>query len=147
MATFGLALASAGSAPPVRAADTPLAEPQPTWDSPRLIMLQLTDDDARRINNILSNAANLQKFYGQDLVRVAIIAYGAGVKALLADTSPVKERVASLLQYEVEFVACGNTLAAMSRTPEDLLPGVAVATAGIAEIVERKLKGWTYVVP
>lgn len=129
------------------AEDTQLSDPQPSWDVPRKIMLQLTSDDAKRVNGILHNAVNLQKFYGQDNVKVAIIAYGAGVRALLAESSPVTDRVASLQQYEVEFVACGNTLTTIGKSGADLLPGVEVATAGIAEIVERQLKGWHYVVP
>ncbi|MBW7850161.1 MAG: DsrE family protein [Rhodospirillales bacterium] len=139
-----LALVAMGGA---MAADTELADPAPGWDNPRRIMLQLTSDDPGRVNGILHNAVNLQKFYGQDNVQVAIIAYGAGVRAVLAASSPVKERVASLLQYDVEFVACGNTMTAIGKSESDLLPGVRVATAGIAEIVERKLKGWHYIVP
>lgn len=135
------------AAPPAGAADPPLAEPRPSWEAPRKILLQLTTDDPRHVNSVLSNAVNLQKFYGQDNVKVAILAYGAGVRAMLREGAPAAERVASLRDYEVEFLACGNTLDAIGKTPADLLPGVAVVTAGIAEIVERTLKGWHYVVP
>ncbi|MGE5547370.1 MAG: DsrE family protein [Solirubrobacterales bacterium] len=131
---------------PAGAADT-RAEPKPTWENPRRILLQLNSDDAKKINGVLNNAVNLQKFYGQDNVRVAIVAYGPGVTALLKTGSPVAERVASLRQYEVEFVACGNTLATTGKTAADLLPGVGVTTAGIAEIVERQIEGWHVVAP
>jgi len=140
-------LGLAATAPPLRAAETALAAPWPSWEAPRQIILQLTDGEPRTAGNLLSNAVNLQKFYGQDLVKVAIIAYGDGVKAMLAGTSPVQDRIASLQQYDVEFVACGNTLAATGKTEADLLPGVKVVTAGIAEITERRLKGWIYIAP
>lgn len=140
-------LATLSASGPAFAADTPLADPKPSWDAPRKIMLQLTEDEPKKVNSILSNAINLQKFYGPDNLRVAIIAYGNGVRALLAATSPVRDRIKSLQEYEVEFVACGNTLAATGRTPADVLNGVTVATAGIAEITERQLTGWTYIVP
>ncbi|MGC2857690.1 DsrE family protein [Novispirillum sp. DQ9] len=135
------------AAAPAVAADTALSAPQPSWDEPRRIILQLTEDDPARVNGILNNAANLIKFYGQDTVRVAVVTYGAGLRALLAAESPVADRIASLQQYEVEFVACGNTLAAFGRPESDLLPGMTVVTAGIAEIVERTLAGWHYIVP
>jgi len=133
--------------PCATAAETRLASPKPGWDNPRKIVLQLNGDEPRHVNNVLYNAVNLQKFYGQDNVKVAIVAYGAGVRALLADQSKVADRVASLKAYEVEFVACGNTLDTIGRKATELLPGVTVATAGIAELVERQLQGWTVIAP
>lgn len=130
-----------------RAAETALADPTPDPDSPRRIILQLTSDDPRIVNDVLFNAVNVQKFYGQDNVRIAVIAYSAGNRALYKDTSPVPERISSLLQYDVEFVACGNTMAATGRTAADLIDGVTMVTAGIPEIVERTLQGWIYVRP
>jgi len=49
--------------------------------------------------------------------------------------------------YGVEFIACGNTLAATHRKKEDLLPEAGYATAGLAEIAERQLEGWIYLKP
>ncbi len=134
------------AAAPIRAAETVLADPKPSWDAPRKIVLQLTTDEPRHVGNVLHNAVNLQKFYGQDNVKVAIIAYAGGVRALLTG-STVAERIASLTDYEVEFVACGNTMDAIGKSPKDLLPGVEMVTAGIAEIVERQLRGWHTIVP
>lgn len=130
---------------PAQASD--LADPKPDMDNPRKIMLQLTSSDDSKVNSILYNAINIQKFYGMDNVQIAVIAYGQGVKALLKETSTVKDRIDSLLQYDVEFVACGNTLDTLGKRTEDLLPGVERVQAGIPEIVERKLNGWTYITP
>lgn len=126
---------------------TELAEPRPTFDAPRRIMLQLSSDDPVHMNNILHNAVNLQKFYGIDNVEIAVIAFGPGMKALYAADSPVRERVQSLLKYGIAFIGCGNTLAATNHSPSDLIDGVDYVEAGIAEIVERSLQGWIYVSP
>ena len=124
-----------------------LADPEPDMDNPRKIILQLTSSDDAEVNSILYNAINVQKFYGMDNVKVAVIAYGQGVRALLKESSTVSSRIESLQQYDVEFVACGNTLDTFGKRTEDLLPGVARVQAGIPEIVERKLQGWIYVRP
>jgi uncharacterized protein len=129
------------------AAETELAPPLPTPDAPRKILLQLATDEPRQVNDLLFNVVNIQKFYGQDNVRVAVVSFGAGNRALYKDTSPVKARIESLLQYDVEFVACGNTIEATNRNPADVIDGVAVVTAGMPEIVERQLQGWIYVRP
>lgn len=135
------------SAAPVWAEATVLAEPKPSWDNPRKVMLQLTGDDPRHVNNVLYNAINISKFYGQDNVKVAVVAYGPGVRALLKSESKVAERVASLRDYDVEFVACGNTLETLGKSPSDLLEGVKMVPFGIPEIMERQLKGWLYIAP
>jgi intracellular sulfur oxidation DsrE/DsrF family protein len=142
---FALVLGCAAAS--AEAADTVLAKPEPTPDNPRKILLQLTTDEPWAVNDLLYNVVNVQKFYGQDNVKVLVVSFGAGNRALYKDTSPVKARVESLLRYEVEFVACGNTLAATNRTKDDLIDGVEVVTAGIPEIAERQLQGWIYIRP
>lgn len=132
---------------PAYAAETRLADPPPDPDNPRKVMLQLTTDDPRAVNDLLYNAVNIQKFYGQDNVRVAVVAFGPGNRALYKDTSPVRARVESLLQYEVEFIACGNTIDAQGRAAGDVIDGVEIVGTGIAEIMERQLQGWLYVRP
>jgi intracellular sulfur oxidation DsrE/DsrF family protein len=143
----GLVLLAALLGPaPVRA-DTEISNPPPSIDSPRRIMLQLTSDNPKDINNLLYNAVNLQKFYGQDQVQIVIVAYGAGMQALYTKTSPVVDRVKSLMQYDIQFIGCGNTMETTHHTRDELIPGVEVVTAGIAEIVERQLRGWIYIRP
>lgn len=147
MRIISLALLALLATVPAWAAETQLAQPAPGWDNPRKLVLQLTHDDPRHVNNVLYNAVNVQKFYGQDNVKVAVVAFGPGVRALLKKESPVAERVASLRDYDIEFVACGNTLETLGRKEADLLPGVSVAAFGIPEIMERQLKGWLVIAP
>ena len=137
----------AGTAGAGMAAETRLASPAPDLDNPRKIILQLTSKNPRDINNLLFNVVNVQKFYGMDNVRIAVVAYGDGMQALYGKTSPVTERIRSLLQYDVEFVACGNTMTATGHGQDELIEGVELVTAGIPEIVERTLRGWVYIRP
>jgi len=139
-------LICAGVAAPA-GAETQLADPKPDFDNPRKIMLQLTSGDPKDMNNVLWNAINLQKFYGIDNVKIAIVGYGDGMKAFYKKGSPARERIESHLKYEIEFIGCGNTMTATQRSPDELIPGVKHVTAGIAEIVERQLLGWIYVRP
>jgi hypothetical protein len=129
------------------AAETSLADPKPSLDNPRKILLQLTSKDPRTINSLLFNVVNIQKFYGMDNVRIAVVAYADGMQAFYKKTSPVNDRIVSLLLYDVEFVACGNTMQASGHKAADLIEGVETVTAGIPEIVERTLRGWHYIRP
>lgn len=124
-----------------------LSEPEPDWDNPRRIVLQVSTNDPQRFEGAMSNAINLQKFYGIDHLEVAIITFGGGVRNLLTESASAADRVKSLQDYGVTFVACGNTLDTIGKAEADLLPGVEVVQVGIAEIVERGLRGWTTIVP
>lgn len=126
---------------------TPLAEPKPTIDSPRRIIISLSEADPARANAVFSNIANIQGFYGQDFVRIMVVAYGPGIRHLLRSESQVAERVASLQAYDVEFVACGATLETLGLPPEAVLDGVQVVQNGLPEVVERQLEGWIHLRP
>jgi len=128
------------------AGETELADPPPDFDTPRRIILQLTTDDEHKANSILWNAVNLQKFYGFDNVQIVLVAFGDGMRMLYQD-SPVRDRIESQLKFDIQFVGCGNTMEATGHTPEDLIPGVDWVQAGIAEIIERQMKGWVAIAP
>jgi intracellular sulfur oxidation DsrE/DsrF family protein len=126
---------------------TPLADPRPTMDRPRRIVVSLPEAEPARANAVFSNIINIQGFYGQDFVEIMLVAYGPGVRHLIAAESQVAERVASLQAYDIAFVACGATLDSLGLGPDALLPGVAVVQNGLPEIVERTLMGWVHLRP
>jgi len=123
-----------------------MADPEPDFDNPRQIVISLSEKDEKRVNAVLNNVMNIQKAYGTDNVKLAVVAYGPGIWSILKD-SPVRARVESMLMYEIEFVACGNTLDAIHKTEVDMIKGVTWTRAGLVEIVERRLSGWVDLKP
>ncbi|SFP35448.1 DsrE family protein [Hydrogenimonas thermophila] len=128
-------------------ADTEFAEPKPSIDNPRKIVFPITKGDDESINHVLSSANNVMKFYGPENVEIAIICYSKGIRTLLKKEKKIAVRVRSLQTYDVEFIACGNTMRTLKIKPEDLIEDVEIVTAGIVELVERDLKGWVYIRP
>ena len=141
---FGFMLTVSGQ---IALADTQLSEPKPSMDNPRQIVLALNTNDEAAVNNLLFNVVNIQKFYGQENVEIAVVGYGAGVRNFLKSDSKVADRIQSLILYDVQFVACGNTLDAIGRKRGELIEGVDWVQAGLPEIVERQLRGWIYLKP
>lgn len=127
--------------------ETPLADPKPSVDQPRRIVISIAESDPARANAVFSNVINIQEFYGADSVELAIVAYGPGVRHLIRGESQVAERVASLQAYDIVLIACGNTLDSLGKEPGDLLPGVEVVKNGLPEIVEKVLGGWVHLRP
>jgi intracellular sulfur oxidation DsrE/DsrF family protein len=118
------------------------------------LALQISDNDAAKMNAVLNVAANVSKFYSDkgDEIEIQIVAFNAGLHMLRDDTSPVKPRLTSFKQGmpNVAFMACENTLAAMTKSEGKEPPLVENATrvpAGVVTLIELGEKGWTIVRP
>jgi len=130
------------------AAETEFAEPKPAIDNPRLIVFSIPSGEIKEINRILSTVNNVMKFYRPENTEIVIVAYGQGLKSLLKKgDADVRKRIEALMTYDVEFIACGNTMRTLHIDKKDLLDDIGFATAGIVEIIERKLRGYTYIRP
>ena len=49
-----------------------------------------------------------------------MVAYGPGVRNLIKGQSMVAERIQSLQLYDVQFLACGNTMSAIGHNRDNL---------------------------
>jgi intracellular sulfur oxidation DsrE/DsrF family protein len=116
--------------------------------------LQISDNDPVKMNAVLNVAANVSKYYADkgDEVEIQIVAFNAGLNMLRQDKSPVLDRLKSFKQGmpNVAFMACENTLDAMTRTEGKEPPLVENSTrvpAGVVTLIELGEKGWTIVRP
>jgi intracellular sulfur oxidation DsrE/DsrF family protein len=128
-------------------ADTEFAEPMPTIIEPRKIVFSIKSADDEVINHLLSSANNVLKFYGPENVNMRIVAYYHGIKMLLKKEKKTAKRVDALMQIDVEFVACENTMRTKKIDKSELIEGVEIVTAGIVEMTERVQDGWINIVP
>jgi uncharacterized protein len=118
------------------------------------LALQISDNTPEKMNAVLNVAANVSKYYsdkGQE-VEIQIVAFNAGLHMLRDDTSPVKPRLKSFKQSmpNVSFIACDNTLHAMTRNEgkePPLVDNVEHVEAGVVRLIELAEKGWTIVRP
>ena len=127
--------------------DTEFADPEPSFANPRQIIFSVTEDSPHALDHILSVASNVVKYYGVDNVNMKIVAYSKGLKLLYKNNISTSKRVDALMQIDVEFIACGNTMTTYKVKEEDLVEGSIVVTAGVVELLERVKSGWTYIKP
>jgi len=123
-------------------AETELVDPKPSIIEPRKIVLSIGSGKSEDIHHILGSANNILKFYGPEKVEMVIVAYYHGIKAVLLENIDIMKRVQALQLYEVEFVACGNTMRTKDIKEDKLLDDVSIATAGLVEIIERQKDGY-----
>ena len=123
-------------------------------EGPHRLALQISDNDADKMNAVLNVAANVSKYYADqgEEVEIQIVAFNAGLHMLREDTSPVKPRISGFTKSmpNVSFKACQNTIDGMGKRENKDIPIVANADrvpAGVVTLIELGEKGWTIVRP
>ena len=128
-------------------AESTFSDPQPSFDSPRKLAIQLYDSDLKKVNHNLSTIYNILKEYPAESLKVVVISYGNGVRALKKDYDKATlTRINSLMEYDVEFVVCKNTMETMKWKQEDFIDDVSYVQAGIVELIERQIDGYVGII-
>jgi len=110
------------------------------------LVMSISNPGKGRQQLVLNNTVNILKAFGQDNIRVEIVAFGPGLKMLLKNNKHSKE-IKALKAEGVEFAACHNTMLAMHVTKAQLNTAATVVPGGIVELVRREEQGWSYVKP
>ena len=124
------------------------SDPQPSFENPRKWVIKLYVNDEKTVNAIIGTIYNVLKEYPAEALQVAVVAYGPGLRVLKKDYDKhTLSRISSLMDYEVEFVACKNTMESTHWTEEDLIDDLLYVQAGIADVIERQADGYFEVTP
>jgi intracellular sulfur oxidation DsrE/DsrF family protein len=113
------------------------------------VVLQVDSNNEADWNLTLNNAQNLLNYFGQEKVRIVIVAFGPGLLMLLKD-SPVAQRIASQDSEGVEFDACHNTMEGMAKKLGHLpalVPQAVIVPAGVVRIMQLEKAGFAYLKP
>ena len=128
-------------------AESTFSDPQPTFDEPRKLAIQIHDSDIKKVNHNLSTIYNILKEYPEEAIKIVVITYGNGVRALKKDyDKDTLTRINSLMEYDVEFIVCKNTMETMKWTDKDFIEDVSYVQAGIVELVERQVSGYVGII-
>jgi uncharacterized protein len=144
------ACALAFGLPPVKAAAA--AGNDTSTDKPfakHHLVLQLSDDDARKQSLVISVANNMLKFYGPDKIAIEVVTFGPGI-ALVGADNPNRRLVDSLIAQGVRFDVCMNTVETIERQTghrPPLNPNARPVAAGVAQILALTERGYTLVRP
>lgn len=125
------------------------SDPENNFDTEHRVIIQINTDDPRTQDMALSNIVNLQKHYGIDNIVIEVVAYGPGLH-MVTSKSPILQRITSLMQSDVVFTACGNTINTIHETTglkPVVIDGVGSVKTGVARIIERQEQGWSYFRP
>lgn len=147
-----LAVVAAGGllALPVRAQEKESEALRFPGDPPEnLVVYQFNKGDADYHDHVIFSVGAMLRQYG-DNIKIVVTAIGPGIHILLKKpgrpvSQNIREKVASLAEYGVEFHACGNTLKSLNLTEKDLLPFAKLVEVGAADLMELQKKGYAYI--
>ncbi len=108
------------------------------------VLIELTSDDPKVWEGVLNNVENVRKALGAQATAVEVVAHGKGLGLLIASTTPLAARVATLASEGVVFAACQNTMKKLGIDASQLVPAATPVDSGVAEVVRKQEGGWTY---
>jgi intracellular sulfur oxidation DsrE/DsrF family protein len=113
------------------------------------VVYQFNKGEAEYHQHVLFSVGAVLRKYGDD-VHIVVTCFGPGIH-ILAKTpqrpvsKEIRERVSSLVQYGIEFHACGNTMKSLGWTESDLLPFAKMVDVGAGDLMELQEQGYAYV--
>jgi intracellular sulfur oxidation DsrE/DsrF family protein len=129
-------------------AQSTFSDPQPTFEKPRKIVINIHDNDLETVNHNIGTIYNILKEYPSETLKVAVVLYGKGMRVIKKDyNAATLNRIKSLMEYDVEFIGCKNTMETMKWTQDDFISGVNYVQAGIVEVIERQNDGYFGITP
>lgn len=124
-------------------AQSKFSEPQPSFDNPRKVVYSLYVGDLETVDHTIGSMYNILKEYPAESLKIVVVAYGKGLRVLKKDyDKKTLERVKSLMEYDVEFIACKNTMETMKWKESDFIDGISFTQAGIVEVIEKQQDGY-----
>jgi len=114
-----------------------------------LVVYQLNKPEAEYHDHIVFSVGAMLRQYG-DNIKIAVVAFGPGIHVLLKNprrpvTQTVREKIASLSDYGVDFYACGNTLKSLKLGEKDVVPFAKVVEVGASTLMELQKQGYAYI--
>ena len=136
----------AASAASIRAEQAPL--PDKPFAEHRIV-LQLSDNDPKKQNLVISIAYNLLKAYDPDKVAIEVVTFGPGID-LLRPENTNRKLVESLVAQGVHFDVCLNTVDTVERETgkrPEIIPAAIPVQVGVGQILSLTENGYTLVRP
>ena len=112
------------------------------------VVYQFNHPEADYHDHVVFSIGAMLRQYG-DNIKIAVVAFGPGIHVLLKKprrpVSPtIREKVASLSQYGVDFYACGNTLTSLKLGEQDVVPFAKLVEVGASTLMELQKQGFAY---
>lgn len=109
------------------------------------VVMEVSADDPRVWDAVLNNIENLRSALGAGDTEIELVAHGGALGMLLGTNAAQAQRMETFATAGVIFAACENTMRRKKVGRPDLLPFATTVDSGVAEVVRKQERGWSYV--
>ena len=113
------------------------------------VVYQFNKADPAYMKSVLFSVGEMLRKYGDD-IHLVVTAIGPGIHILAKQPQRpvpdiIRQRVASLSAYGVEFHACGNTMETLHWDENDMLEFAEIVEIGADDLMQLQEKGYSYI--
>lgn len=113
------------------------------------LVYQFNKADEEYQKHVLFSVGAMLRKWG-DNISIVVVGIGPGIHILGKHpgrpvSEEIRQRVASLAQYGVEFHACGNTMKSLKWEEKDILPFAKIVEVGASDLMELQEQGYSYI--
>jgi uncharacterized protein len=107
------------------------------------VVIQFVASDSLSQHTLVGNIKNLKTQWPKS--KIEVVFHSGGITmAISSKTKYAKELQDFAENQGVNFVVCQNTMKARNITKDQLLPFMNTVPSGVAEVVLKEEKGWSY---
>ena len=124
------------------------SDTQTTFENPRKWLIKMNFSDKKRVEHTIGAIYNVLKIYPTETINISVVTYAYGMRVLRKDyDKELLLKISSLMEYDVEFVACRNTMETMNWKEDEFIDGLKYVQAGLSEVIEKQVDGWIEATP
>ena len=153
LASSGIALVSAATlnskayAQETEKKDEPMRFPGDPAD--HKVVYQFNKAEETYHKAVLFSVGAMLRKYG-DNIQIVVVGIGPGIHVLAKEperpvSKETREKISSLMQYGVEFHACGNTMKALKWSEKNIIDSAKIVEVGAADLMELQEQGYAYI--
>lgn len=98
-------------------------------------------DEMSKWGMVLSNVLNLKE--SDHTAEISVLANGEAVSYYKKH----REKIENLINKDIVFLACNNSLKSRRIKPEDLMNGIEIVPVGVYELALKQQEGYAYIRP
>jgi uncharacterized protein len=107
------------------------------------VVFQLVTSDTVAHKNLVRQLENLRA--AAPNAQIEVVCHNDGIQFLRTAATKQGEKITTLHQAGIDFVACENTMTQRKISREELTASCRTVPAGILEIVMKQEKKWSYI--
>lgn len=96
---------------------------------------------------ILGNVNNMLKEVGEDGLACEVLANSKAISFMIKDDHPLKDKVEKLVNKNIRFCVCQNSLNALEIVQTQLEDYAIIVPSGVVELALKQHEGYAYIKP